>query len=127
MVDSGINVNMSNSESIDHDGFVLDYCRLNDIIIHPWSILQASWTKGSYLDHPEYENLNLVLYKLAKKYQVTKSAIALAWILKHPAKMQPILGTTSITHLKEIMEATHITLTKQEWYELYLSNNRLLP
>ena len=127
MVDSGINVNMNNKESIDHDGFVLDYCRLNDITIQPWSILQASWTKGTYLDHPEYENLNLVLEKLSRKYQVTKSAIALAWILKHPAKMQPILGTTSIEHLKEMVEAENIELTKQEWYELYLANNRLLP
>ncbi|MGX8680208.1 MAG: aldo/keto reductase, partial [bacterium] len=95
MIDAGMNMNMVEPYSIDHDGGILDYCRLNDILIQPWSPFQASWADGTFIDHPKYEKLNAVLESLAQKYQTTKSGIALAWILRHPACMQPILGTTS--------------------------------
>lgn len=127
MVDCGINANMDNAASIDHDGGILDYCRLNDILIQPWSILQASWSKGTYLDHPDYKKLNDKLAELADKYHVSKSAIALAWILRHPANMQPIIGTTSLKHLKELVQASDIWLSRPEWYQLYLANDRMLP
>lgn len=127
MIDSGINANMDNDASLDHDGGALDYCRLNDILIQPWSILQASWGKGTYLDHPDYEKLNMKLAELASKYHVNKSAIALAWILRHPANMQPIVGTTSIKHLNELVQANDIWLSRSEWYQLYLANDRMLP
>ena len=127
IIDSGINANMDNDASLDHDGGALDYCRLNDILIQPWSILQASWSKGTYLDHPDYEKLNMKLAELASKYHVNKSAIALAWILRHPANMQPIVGTTSIKHLNELVQANDIWLSRSEWYQLFLAIDRMLP
>lgn len=127
MIDSGINVNMKNDASIDHDGSILDYSRLNDITIQPWSVLQASWEEGSFLNNPKYASLNRKLNELGEKYNVTPSAIAIAWILRHPAKMQPIVGTTSPKHLRELCQATKVSLTRKEWYELYLSVDRKLP
>lgn len=125
--DTGIFMNTINEKIQDRDGSVLDYCRLNDVTIQAWSPIQASWAEGSFLDHPDYEKLNLVLDRLAQKYSVDKSAIAIAWLLRHPANMQVILGTTSVKHLLESCKATEITITREEWYELYLAQGKPLP
>lgn len=127
MIDSGINVNMKNSEATDLDGHILEYSRLNAITIQPWSVLQASWTEGTYIDNSLYPKLNEILDSLANKYQVDKAAIALAWILRHPANMQPIIGTTNITRLEKLIQASDINLTRQEWYQLYLASGHDLP
>nr|WP_278597748.1 aldo/keto reductase [Catenibacterium mitsuokai] len=106
---------------------MLDYCRLNDITIQAWSIVQASWAEGTFLNHPDYKKLNNVLDDLAKKYNVTPATIATAWILRHPAHIQAITGTTSPKHLIETAEAANIELTRQEWYDLYLASDKPLP
>ncbi len=127
MIDSGLNVNMTNPQAIDRDGFLLDYSRLHDITLQPWSVLQASWAEGCFIDHPNYKELNVELEKLALEYNVTKGAIAIAWILRHPAKMQPILGTASTNRLNELAKASDITLTREQWYRLYMACNKNLP
>lgn len=127
MIDSGLNMNMKENWAQDKDGGVLDYCRLKEITIQPWSVVQASWAEGTFLDNPDYQKLNDVMQKLADEYHVTKSAIAIAWLLRHPACMQPILGTTSAKHLKESVAACQINLTRQQWYDLYLASNKPLP
>lgn len=127
MIDSGINANISNLPSIDYDGGVLDYCRLNEITIQPWPILQASWEKGSFLNHEDYQQLNEKLETLGKKYRLSKSAMSVAWVLRHPAKMQPIDGTTSCEHLIDLCRASDVLMSREDWYDLYLSVDRLLP
>lgn len=127
MIDSGMNMNMKEAWAQDKDGGVLDYCRLNDITIQPWSIVQASWAEGTFLNNPDYQKLNDVMDELAKEYNVTKSAIAIAWLLRHPACMQPIAGTTSPAHLKEICASCDVELTRQQWYDLYLAGGKPLP
>lgn len=127
MIDSGLNMNMKETWAQDKDGGVLDYCRLHDITIQPWSVVQASWAEGTFLDHPDYKELNDVMQSLADEYHVTKSAIAVAWLLRHPACMQPIVGTTSPTHLIESCQATEVELTRQQWYDLYLAGGKPLP
>lgn len=119
--------NLSTDRSIDRDNGLLDYCRLHDITIQAWSPLQYGMIGGCFLDHPDYPELNAGLDKLAKQYGVTKAAIALAWILRHPANMQVIVGTMNPTHLKESAEALSIRLTHREWYELYLASGKYLP
>lgn len=127
MIDSGLNMNMKESWAQDKDGGVLDYCRFNDITIQPWSVVQASWSEGTFLNNPDYQKLNNVMKELSDEYCVTKSAIAIAWILRHPAIMQPIIGTTSPQHLKESVKACDIELTRQQWYDLYLASGKPLP
>lgn len=127
MIDSGLNMNMKEAWAQDKDGGVLDYCRLNDIVIQPWSVVQASWAEGTFLDNPDYKKLNDVMQKLADEYNVTKSAIAIAWLLRHPACMQPVLGTTSADHLKESVKACDVELTRQQWYDLYTASEKPLP
>lgn len=127
MIDSGLNMNMKESFAQDKDGGVLDYCRLNDIMIQAWSVVQASWEEGTFIDHPDYVKLNHVMEQLCKKYDTNKNAIALAWILRHPAGIQPIVGTTSTKHLRESLEALDFKLTREEWYQLYLASGKPLP
>ena len=127
MIDSGLNMNMKEAWAQDKDGGVLDYCRLKDITIQPWSVVQASWAEGTFLDNPDYQKLNDVMQELADEYHVTKSAIAIAWLLRHPACMQPIVGTTSPVHLKESAQACDVQLTRQQWYDLYLASEKPLP
>lgn len=127
LVNQGIFVNMSEKESVDHSSGLIEYCQLNDIKIQSWSSLMASWTEGSYIDNPNYLELNEMLGQLAKKYQVTKNAIGISWILRHPAKITAVVGTMSIKHLQEIMQARNIELTRPEWYSLYSSAGHKLP
>jgi predicted oxidoreductase len=109
------------------DGGALDYCRLNDITIQAWSPLQQGMFRGMFIDNPDFPELNEVLGDLADKYGAAKSAIAIAWILRHPAKMQVIAGTMNPVHLREMAEADRIDLTHEEWYRLYLASGKFLP
>lgn len=127
MVDSGMNVNMDNAGAVDRDGSILEYARLHEITIQPWSIMQASWEKGTFLQHPEYAKLNEVLSEVGKKYNVSASAMNVAWILRHPANMQPIAGTTSPEHLADICKGADIEITREEWYQIYTSAGKMLP
>ena len=127
MIDQGIFVNMKDDQSVMRDGSLLDYARLNHVTIQAWSILQAGWKEGSFLGNENYPELNQVLDRLADKYNATPSAVALAWLLRHPANIQPIAGTVSPAHLEEMAHAFDFTLTRPEWYELYLSVGRPLP
>lgn len=127
MISQGINVNMENDSAIDRDGGILDYCRLKDITIQAWSPLQYGFFKGVFIDCDKYPLLNAELAKLAEKYSVNKSAIALAWILRHPGKIQPITGTTKSVRLKEMLKASDIKLERSEWYSLYTAAGNKLP
>ena len=109
------------------DGGALDYCRLHDITIQAWSPLQYGMFCGNFVDNPEFPELNQALDEIAAKYNVSKTAVAIAWILRHPAKMQAIVGTMNPEHLKEIAAAAEIYLTHEEWYRLYLASGKFLP
>ena len=127
LISQGLFVNMRDDESADHSSGLIEYMMLNDIKMQAWSPLMASWADGSFIDNPKYQKLNEELEKLALKYQVTKNAIAISWILRHPANIIPILGTTSVSHLHELVKAKDINLERKEWYSLYLASGHYLP
>jgi len=130
MIDSGLNVNMKNANAINRDGDVLEYCRMKEITIQPWSPFQYGFFEGAFLgDMEKFPKLNEVIDKYAKKYNVTNSAMAIAWLLRHPAKMQPIVGSTNKARIAEICKASEAgaNLTRQEWYEIYQSAGNELP
>ena len=127
MIDAGINVNMKIDRSIDRDGSILDYCRLKDIIIQPWSPFQYGFFEGVFLDNPKFPALNQKINAIAADKGVTNTAIAIAWLLRHPAHMQPILGTTSPQRVKDSCQASGITLSREEWYQIYLAAGNTLP
>lgn len=127
MLQSGINVNMYNDSAVNRDGGVLDFCRLNKITIQPWSPMQYGFFEGCFIDNEKFPELNNTLEKLGEKYGVSKTTMAFAWILRHPAKMQPVTGTTNLTRLADCLKATDINLTREEWYEIYKSAGNILP
>lgn len=127
MIDTGINVNMDVPGSFDRDGSILDYCRLHDITIQPWSPFQYGFFEGVFLNNDKFPELNKTIDKLAEAKGVTNTAIAIAWLLRHPAKMQPIVGTTSASRLKDICKASGVELTRPEWYEIYRAAGNKLP
>ncbi len=127
MVANGLEVNMSSDCAVDRDGSVLDYSRLNDMTIQAWSPFQMPNWQGCFIDSDKYPELNDAMEDLAKQYGVSKTTIAAAWILRHPAGMQIITGTASEQRLSEIIEAEKINLSRQEWYRLYLAAGHFLP
>ena len=127
MIQSGINVNMYNDSALNRDGGVLDYCRLNKITIQPWSPMQYGFFEGCFVDNGNFPELNKVLKEIGEKYDVSKTTVAFAWILRHPAKMQPVTGTTNLTRLTDCLKASEIKLTREEWYEIYRAAGNKLP
>ena len=127
MIQSGINVNMYNDSAVNRDGGVLDFCRLNKITIQPWSPMQYGFFEGCFIDNEKFPELNKTLEAIGEKYGASKTTIAFAWILRHPAKMQPVTGTTNLTRLADCIKASEITLTREEWYEIYRAAGNILP
>jgi predicted oxidoreductase len=128
LIDTGLYLNnLTTERSCDRDNGLVDYCRLNDITIQAWSPLQFGMFKGCFVDHPDFPELNLALGEIGEKYAVSKTAVAIAWILRHPAHMQAIAGTMNPDHLKDICAASKVDLTHREWYRLYLASGKFLP
>lgn len=127
MVANGMEVNMETEGSIDRDGSVLDYSRLHDMTIQAWSPFQMPNWQGCFLGNDAYADLNEKIEVLAETYGTSATAIAAAWIFRHPAGMQLITGTTKPERLKEIIASSDIVLTREEWYQLYLAAGHLLP
>ena len=125
--ESGFHVNMEDSQAAMRDGSIFEYCKLHDVVIQAWSVLQFGYFKGNFVGNEKFQALNQVLDRLAIKYGVTSSTIAISWILRYPAKMQAIVGTTNPKHLIEASQATNFSLTRKEWYEIYLAAGNNLP
>ena len=119
--------NTLDAGAADMDGEILDYCRLEDITVQAWSPFQYGMFKGTFLDSPEYPELNSVLDDLALKYEADKTAIASAWIMRHPAGMQVIAGTTKPERLVSVCRGTELDLSREDWYRLYKSAGNHLP
>lgn len=128
MVAAGMEANMLTDGAIDRDGGILDYCRLKDITIQAWSPFQYGFFEGIFLGNNEkYPELNKALDEISQKYDTTPTAIATAWILRHPANIQMIAGTTNTERMSEIIKGSEIRLEREEWYRLYLSSGHILP
>lgn len=127
MISQGLHVNMLDDAAVNRDGSVLDFCRLNDITIQPWSPFQYGFFQGVFLNNDNYPELNAEINRIAEKYEVSNTCITMAWILRHPAKMQPITGTMNLQRLADCIKATEIFLTREEWYSLYKSAGNILP
>jgi predicted oxidoreductase len=128
MIDSGIALNMNIDQSINRDSSVLEYCRLHDITMQAWSPYQHGFFEGSFLgDVDKYPELNQVIDTIAEKYGVTNTAIATAWITRHPANIQVVLGTTKVERMKDACKGSDIRLTREEWYSIYKAAGNIVP
>lgn len=128
LIDQALYMNNKTTEfSINRDGSALDYCRLHDITIQAWSPLQYGMFGGTFIDNADFPELNKALAAIAEREGVSKAAVAIAWILRHPAKMQAIIGTMNPEHIKDTCDAVKVNLSHHDWYELYLASGKYLP
>jgi predicted oxidoreductase len=128
LIDSGIAFNMKHDQAVNRDSSVLDYCRLNDMTLQAWSPFQHGFFSGTFLgDNERFPVLNSVLNTLAEKYEVTNTAIATAWITRHPANFQVVLGTTKPKRLQEACRGADLNLTREEWYQIYKAAGNIVP
>jgi len=118
----------SEDQSVVRDGGgIVEYCRINGITVQAWSPFQGGFFTGVFLGNPEYAELNAVIDRLAAAYDVTPIAIATAWITRHPAKMQVVLGTTTPERVRDAAAGADIEITRAEWYELFRAAGHVLP
>lgn len=127
MIDEGLNVNIACDLGATRTGGVLEYCRLNGIIIQAWSPFQYGMFKGVFWENPDYAQAVKELDELAAAYGITREAMAIAWILRHPAGMQVICGTTNAKRLLQLAKAVDVKITREEWYRVYLAAGNPLP
>ena len=127
MIDEGINVNTHFDGAVTRSSGTLEYCRQNGIVVQCWSPIQKGFFGGPFIGDPSYSQLNDVLNALAEHYHVTADAIAYAWLLRYPAKMQVILGTMNTCRISNAAKASDINLTREEWYSLYKAAGNNLP
>ena len=127
LVDEGINVNTNAPQGIVRTGGVLDVCRLQGIEVQAWSPLQYGMFEGAFMQAPQYEKLACAVRDMAGQKGVSPTAIAIAWIMRHPAHIRTVLGSMNIAHLREAYQAAEVCLTRPEWYQLYLLAGNPLP
>jgi predicted oxidoreductase len=127
LVSSGLHVNMLDPAAVNRDGYVLDFCRLYELTVQAWSPFQFGFFEGPFIGNEKFPELNAKLEELAGVYGVSSTSIALAWILRHPAHIQPVTGTTNQQRLADCAAATKLTLTREEWYAIYKAAGNTLP
>jgi len=127
MITQVMNMNMLDDMAVDRDNGVLNFCRLHHITIQPWSPFQYGFFDGTFIDNEAFPDLNAVLNQLAEKYGVTNTSIVMAWLLRHPAKMQPVTGTMNASRVADCVKATQVELSREEWYAIYLAAGHRLP
>ncbi|HEL2051034.1 TPA: aldo/keto reductase [Streptococcus suis] len=127
LIDAGLHVNMKDAAATMRDGGLIDYCQLKKITIQAWSPFLIDLQRGIFANHPDYAHLNQTIGEIAERYHVSHETIVVAWILRHPAKIQTVVGSMNPDRLTKIAQASQITLTRPEWYEIYRSAGNILP
>lgn len=127
LFDAGLMVNMWGDKAANRDGGVVDYCRLNKVTIQAWSPFQVDLGQGLFCQHPDYHVLTETLDTYAKAYGVSSEAMVVAWILRHPASIQTIVGSMNPERLEKMARATEVNLSREDWYAIYRSAGNSLP
>ncbi|MGC0368343.1 aldo/keto reductase [Microbacterium sp. SLBN-111] len=129
VVVQGLAMNMEGTpqSAVLDGGGLVEYCRLAGITLQAWSPLQGTRGDGVFLGDPAYAELNAVIDELAARYGVEPLAIAVAWITRHPAGMQVVLGTTTPHRITEAAAGADIVLSRPEWYALVRAAGYVVP
>lgn len=128
MLDAGLNVNMKTDQSTDRNGYIMEYCRLHDITIQAWSPYQYGHMEGVYIgDRKKFPALNKEIDKVAEKYGIKPEGVVTAWISRHPAKIQAVIGTTKPARMKECAAGADVRIDREEWYSLYRAAGQEVP
>lgn len=127
MIDQGVNVNTNFPGAVDKDGSVLDYCKLRNMVLQVWSPFQYGFIEGVFLDNPAFPEVNRKLDELAEAYGVSKTALAVAWLVRIPMMIQVISGTTNCDRMRDIIAGANTVLSRADWYAIYRAAGNKLP
>lgn len=127
LISAGFHVNRVNDFSVSRASETLDYCRLKDVTVQAWSPMQVGHLRVPFLDNPDYPEINAALENLCEQYGVSKTTLAIAWLLRHPSGMQVVTGTTNPARLADCIRACDVTLTRDDWYTLLRATGVTLP
>ena len=129
LIAAGIAANMAGlDQSIDRDNDILDYARLNEITLQAWSPFQKGFFDGVFIgDRENFGPLNDALDEIAAAHGITPTGVAVAWILRHPANMQVVLGTTNPERVAQSAAGSDVRLSRDEWYRLFTAAGHVLP
>lgn len=127
ILDAGFNVNLYNDQAVDRGAGILEYAQLNKQTVQTWSPFFSGFFEEIFIDSKNFKELNIVLDEMAAKYKVAKEAIAVAWILRHPASLQVLVGSMTPERIKKISAASEINLSHNDWYNLYKAAGNQLP
>jgi len=119
-VENGISVNQASPRYPDGWEGTMEYARMHRVVLQAWSPLDRGLLTGDLKDQPEnVVGAAALVKKLAADHGTTPEAIQLAWLLKHPAGIQPVLGTSKPERLRACAKALDVTLSREEWYSLF--------
>jgi predicted oxidoreductase len=129
LVAQGVAANMDGSaQSISRDIGLLDYSRLKGMMLQAWSPFQKGFFEGVFVgDREAFPELNDELDRLAEVHGVTPTGIAVAWIVRHPANIQVVLGTTKPDRVRESAAGADVRLSREEWYKLFTAAGHIVP
>ena len=127
LIDGNIHMNNKDDAAVMRDGGALDYCQLKGITVQAWSPFQFGFFEGAFLGNAKFPELNKVIDRIASDHKVTNTAIAVAWISRHPARIQTILGTTTPQRVRDSAQSQSFQLTREQWYEIYRAAGNVLP
>ena len=127
LIDGNIHMNNKDYAAVMRDGGALDYCQLKGITVQAWSPFQFGFFEGAFLGNAKFPELNKVIDRIASDHKVTNTAIAVAWISRHPARIQTILGTTTPQRVLDSAQSQSFQLTREQWYEIYRAAGNVLP
>ena len=122
MLDEGIVFNQYNQRLTRNEG-VMEYCRLHNITLQAWGPLAAGRLTGRPRPNEEkhVQETSRLVMQMATEKGVNPEAILVAWILRHPARIQPLPGTTNPDRIRAASEAESLSLTREEWYSLFIA------
>lgn len=127
LIDAGFQVNTNFEGASSRSGYLLDFCQQRGMTLQAWSPLQYGFFEGNFVGNPQFEALNLELSAQGLRYGVSPEAMAVAWILRHPAMIQVVVGTTDLDRLLKIEKATQVSMDRETWYGLYRAAGNTLP
>lgn len=120
-VEAGVTVNRPQAKDQVFPYGTMEYCQAENIQLQAWGPLAQGRFTGRLVEgqRPEIDHTVQVVNKIARERGVTAESIVLAWLMKHPAGIQPVIGSIRPERIRACRDATRIELTRHEWYELY--------
>jgi predicted oxidoreductase len=123
LINDGIIFNRNDREVASRSEGTLEFCRLQNIIVQAWSPLARGVLSGKSIADPDVriERTAALVAQLAKEKGVSAEAVLIAWLLRHPARIQPIIGTTNPVRIAAAYQADDLELSREEWYSLFIA------